>query len=112
MIELITPNLSLKYVFHFYELFLLKSAIIVFFRRTNRETPSKPCQYITTIVTRFTEFRNTQAPVCPGGSVVSWLVQMTEQILQVYILNVTDVLENVTKVIIIYFVGRYKDGYE
>ena len=45
------------------------------------------------------EFRNHQAIVqCPHQSLENWLLQMTEKILEVYIVNVTDVLANVTKV--------------
>ncbi|XP_023338377.1 conserved oligomeric Golgi complex subunit 2 [Eurytemora carolleeae] len=67
------------------------------YRRTNRETPTKPCQYVIALVDTLTEFRQQHQPFCSQQSMEKWLAGIVENILTQYLVNVTDVLNNVTK---------------
>jgi len=67
------------------------------YRRTNRDIPSKPCNYASTIVNSLAEFRHNHQSFASEQSMEKWLSGIVEAILCQYIVNVTDVLTNVTK---------------
>jgi len=78
---------------------LLKSVgdIPRMYRRTNRETPSKPCTYISSIVDELKSFLSCHKQTCSLASVSSWLGDSCDSILGLYLVQVQDVLSNVTK---------------
>jgi len=67
------------------------------YRRTNRETPSKPCTYIVNIVEDFRSFKSSQAALCSEAVMVEWLSSAGEGLLATYFVQVSEVLNNVTK---------------
>jgi len=67
------------------------------YRRTNRETPSKPCSYVTSLVQSLADFRSAHEQYSSAQSLSSWVHGIAAAVLTQYIVNVTDVLTNVTK---------------
>eukprot|EP00092_Neocalanus_flemingeri_P036089 GFUD01039293.1.p1 GENE.GFUD01039293.1~~GFUD01039293.1.p1 ORF type:complete len:755 (+),score=230.57 GFUD01039293.1:37-2301(+) len=67
------------------------------YRRTNREMPSKPCTYIVSIVEELKSFMKCQETTCSLAAVTSWLGDSCDSILGLYLVQVQDVLSNVTK---------------
>ena len=67
------------------------------YRRTNRELPSKPCSYITNIVEELKSFHVSLKEKCSLTILSSWLGHGCNTILELYLVQVQDVLSNVTK---------------
>ena len=67
------------------------------YRRTNRETPSKPCTYIVNVVEAFSSFHNSHKPRAGDRELETWLSVAGELVAAQYLLQVQDVLANVTK---------------
>jgi len=67
------------------------------YRRTNRELPSKPCVYIVNIVQDLKSFLNSLKERCSSAVLSSWLGDSCNTILGLYMVQVKDVLSNVTK---------------
>ena len=67
------------------------------YRRTHRETPSKPCTYIISIVDELKLFLDNYKHTCSLEAVTSWLGDSCDMILGMYMVQVQDVLNNVTK---------------
>jgi len=67
------------------------------YRRTNRELPSKPCAYIVNIVQELKSFLNSLKERCSSAVLSRWLVDSCNTILGLYMVQVKDVLSNVTK---------------
>lgn len=66
------------------------------YRRTNRETPSKPCAYVLSTVDSLTSFVSSHSS-CPPTVLSSWLSTAGDTLLDSYLVQVTDVLSNVAK---------------
>jgi len=67
------------------------------YRRTNRELPSKPCTYITNIVDELQSFHTSLKERCSLPILSTWLRDGCNTILGLYLVQVQDVLSNVTK---------------
>ena len=78
---------------------MVKSVVDIprMYRRTNREVPSKPCTYVTTIVDELKTFQTSQKKSCSLAVLSSWLGNSCDSILGLYLVQVQDVLSNVTK---------------
>ena len=77
----------------------LKSVVDIprMYRRTNRETPSKPCTYVVSVVDSLAEFYRTEEAVAGREVTEQWLRSSVDVVLAQYLLQVQDVLSNVTK---------------
>ena len=77
----------------------LKSVVDIprMYRRTNRETPSKPCSYVVSLVESLAEFLTTQQAVTGLEVTREWLTTSAEVVVSQFLLQVQDVLTNVTK---------------
>ena len=77
----------------------LKSVVDIprMYRRTNRETPSKPCSYVVSVVDSLAEFNTSQQAVAGREVTRDWLSSSAEVVVAQYLLQVQDVLSNVTK---------------
>ena len=67
------------------------------YRRTNRETPSKPCSYIVTILENMTLFHGQYQSSVSSESLVTWVGEASTLVCGQYLLQVQDVLINVTR---------------
>ena len=67
------------------------------YRRTNRETPSKPCPYILNVIEAFTSFHSSQGRVAGPRDLEAWLGVASDLVITQYLVQVQDVLANVTK---------------
>ena len=68
------------------------------YRRTNRDTPSKPCNYITSVVESFTNFiKNYKEAGVSKSNLETWMNDAGEMVSGSYLVQVQDVLANVTK---------------
>lgn len=67
------------------------------YRRTNRETPSKPCPYILNVIEAFTSFHSSQMRVAGARDLEAWLGVAGDLVIGQYLVQVQDVLANVTK---------------
>lgn len=66
------------------------------YRRTNRETPSKPCAYVVSTVESLSSFVCSHSR-CPPSVLTSWVTTAGDTLLDSYLVQVTDVLSNVAK---------------
>lgn len=66
------------------------------YRRTNRDTPSKPCPYITSVVSGFDEFY-TAHKATERNTLTMWLMSACDMVTDQFLVQVQDVLNNVTK---------------
>ena len=64
------------------------------YRRTNRDIPSKPCTYLTTLLVPITSFRSDHSSV---QSSHQWMVSIFNTITAQYLSNVSEVLAAVQK---------------
>lgn len=100
-LQLILPSLSSSLVSHITvtPLKLLKGVLEIprMYRRTNRETPSRPCPYVTSSVDSLVSFLSTHSTSCPPSTLSSWLTKAGITLLDSYVIQVTDVLSNVAK---------------
>jgi len=78
---------------------LVKSVVDIprMYRRTNREVPSKPCSYVTAIVDEINAFQENLAAECNQSIINAWLISIFDSLLGLYLIQVQDVLSNVTK---------------
>ena len=67
------------------------------YRRTNRETPSKPCPYILNVIEAFTSFHSSQGRVAGPRDLEAWLGVASDLVITQFLVQVQDVLANVTK---------------
>ena len=77
----------------------LKSVVDIprMYRRTNRETPSKPCSYVVSLLESLTQFYSTEEAVAGREVTGQWLRSSAGVVLAQFLLQVQDVLSNVTK---------------
>ena len=77
----------------------LKSVVDIprMYRRTNRETPSKPCTYVVSLLDSLAEFYRTGEAVAGREVTGQWVRSSVGVVLAQYLLQVQDVLSNVTK---------------
>ena len=77
----------------------LKSVVDIprMYRRTNRETPSKPCSYVVSVVDSLADFQTSQQDVAGQEVTRQWLTSSAEVVVAQFLLQVQDVLTNVTK---------------
>jgi len=66
------------------------------YRRTNRDTPSKPCPYITSVVSGFDEFYAAHKAT-ERKTLTMWLMAACDMVTDQFLVQVQDVLSNVTK---------------
>ena len=66
------------------------------YRRTNRDTPSKPCPYIASVVSGFVEFYAGHKTT-DRNTLTMWLMSACDMVTDQFLVQVQDVLSNVTK---------------
>jgi len=66
------------------------------YRRTNRDTPSKPCPYIASVVSGFVEFYAGHKTT-DRKTLTMWLMSACDMVTDQFLVQVQDVLSNVTK---------------
>ena len=78
---------------------LVKSVVDIprMYRRTNRETPSKPCTYVVSVLDSLTQFYKREEAVAGREVAGQWVRTSVGVVLAQYLLQVQDVLSNVTK---------------
>ena len=67
------------------------------YRRTNRDLPSKPCTYMTTLLEPILTFSEANASRCPPDIMHQWLVSIFAKVSANFFANVTEVLDTVQK---------------
>ena len=77
----------------------LKSVVDIprMYRRTNRETPSKPCTYVVSVLDSLAQFYRTEEAVAGREVTGEWVRSSVSVVLAQYLSQVQDVLSNVTK---------------
>jgi len=67
------------------------------YRRTNRELPSKPCTYMTSLLEPIIHFSSVTAKQSPQGTLHQWLIAIFAKVSVKLLSNVSEVLDNVQK---------------
>ncbi|KAL0275863.1 UNVERIFIED_CONTAM: hypothetical protein PYX00_003587 [Menopon gallinae] len=68
------------------------------FRRTNRESPTKPCEYVGSVLSLPIEFYKSKKDFLPEKVLKQWLSQILQSIIQEFSVCVKEVLENDQKI--------------